>query len=956
LYKRLPTCNGKTASETAVIQPAPWFLFDSKVKQGLVPYLLLLLLLAQQEAAAQCMPSAEYISQVNAIRESTSGNLQKIRELQALQQTFPKCHAVKDSAYARIVHRLGDLYRETGDLEKGIAYTKEAVRINAAAMPGAERSYLTHSYYNLGLYYKLLYQFADAHRYFDSCIFIGTQYPGKTAIVLMAFEQKAFTYYRTGDYQKAIEIADQGMLLAKTNFETVVEASLLAQKAQSQIELDRLPGAEANIGNAIQILEQADLPEYLATAYSINAHLLERKKEFQSAIRYYKKAFQLNQEIENWAQCSGDLMDLGYCYNYHLKNEEKALACFNESIRFAQKAGDAYQTAGLYNNIGSIYWSRRQYRLALQYFQQGLTALPIRFQDAALQSNPPAATLKFVSNDYFVLTLLANKGETLIDLYRIQNDKSLLQAALKAYEAADQTIDLMRWKQQGELSKFFWRTKTKKIYEKAIEASYLSGSPEKAYFFFEKSRAVLLNDQLNELGAKKYIAPADRTREQALRLRTVSLNQQLQLQPENSAAFTNINRELLQAQNAWEAFIRKLEALYPAYYQYKYNNTVMPLQTVQERLAQTGQALVEYFTGDSVLYILALHAGKTTLLQVPVGGFHKSVSEFLMLCSNAAAVNQRYADFKKLGFALYQQLLAPLQLTATRVVISPDDQFLPFEALLYDTTAPTAYLLKKHAFSYTYSAGLLFRQNSGAATKTNFLGIAPVQYQPDLQQQSLTGADQSLQTIRSYFKEASLLTGTAATKQQFLNTFPQYRIVQIYSHAVADSTGRQPLLYLRDSALFLSQIQMQEGVRTEMIVLSACKTGIGKNIRGEGVFSLARGFAAAGIPATVTTLWQVDSKATFQLTEAFYKYLGSGLPKDEALQKAKLHLMQQGDVLYPLPYYWAGNILLGNADKLTITKSDTSFLPQHLTRILFIAILLSLLVFGFLYRRGQRRS
>ena len=101
-----------------------------------------------------------------------------------------------------------------------------------------------------------------------------------------------------------------------------------------------------------------------------------------------------------------------------------------------------------------------------------------------------------------------------------------------------------------------------------------------------------------------------------------------------------------------------------------------------------------------------------------------------------------------------------------------------------------------------------------------------------------------------------------------------------------------------------------------MIVLTACETGAGKQMKGEGVFSLARGFAAAGIPSTVTTLWEIDEKATYQLTELFYKYLQEGNPGDVAIQKAKLEFIASNDVEYALPYYWAPTILIGQTGVL----------------------------------------
>ena len=125
--------------------------------------------------------------------------------------------------------------------------------------------------------------------------------------------------------------------------------------------------------------------------------------------------------------------------------------------------------------------------------------------------------LKLVANDYFVSTLLANKAETLLEQYKAVKRKDILEASVATFQAADQSIDMMRWKQFGEQSKLFWREKTKKMYKAAIEACYLSNDITKAYYFFEKSRAVLLNDKLSELGAKRFIAANDRINEQQLR-------------------------------------------------------------------------------------------------------------------------------------------------------------------------------------------------------------------------------------------------------------------------------------------------------------------------------------------------------------------------------------------------------------------------------------------------------
>lgn len=896
-------------------------------------FILMLLAVAGLQSAAQCPTPAAAMSKVVEIEKSDVPAADKIKPLQSLRTKYLSCNK-KDSAYGRIVHRLGHVYRVSGDYEAGIKYTKEAIEVNSAKSKAVERPYLVNSYFNLGLFYRSIYLFGESHQYFDSCIAIGAAYPDKARIVFMALEQKAFSYYRTGDYQKCIDVADKGILLAQQLQDTVSGASLLSQKAQSQLELGRLKDAEQNILAAIAVLTaHQDNPAYLATAYSIYAYLLSLKKDYKQSIAFYNKAFNLNKELGNWEQCARDRSDLGYLYNEVLKDASKAIACYQEGITYAKKVNDQYQLAGLYNNIGSIYSGKRQYKQALRFYQSGLNVLPVNFTDTSVQNNPSRAALRLVANDYFVFILLSNKGESFLELYKQEKTIHYLQYALKAYEAADAIVDQMRWKQIGEQSKLYWRGRTKKMYQRAIESCYLLNDAANAYYFFEKSRAVLLNDKLNELGAKKYISQDDRRREQELRVKVLSAT----------------GSQLLAAQDEWENFIKALEKKYPAYYQYKYDNAVQPLKAVREKLAADSQSLVAYFNGDSVIYVLLISPGQTSITQVAFPGYANTVAAFLGICADKNALNKNYAQYRSVAYELNRYLFKPLNVPKGRVIISPDDAFIPFEALVSDS-AGGSYLLNDYAFSYTYSAGFVMKNNqNGPEPRKHFLGIAPVQYSAHLNQLPLNGSIESLRNIQQQFQSTIVLSGPDASREAFLERFPNFAVVQLYSHADADSLGREPVLYLADSLVDLSGIQLLDNVSTQLIVLSACRTGIGKNIRGEGVFSLARGFAAIGIPSTITTLWQVQDKATYQITESFYKYLSQGLPKDVALQKAKLEFIQSGDKTNELPYYWAAGIVLGKADPLPEERYSRAF-PV----IVGIIALALFLVFVFLSRRSKK--
>lgn len=94
----------------------------------------------------------------------------------------------------------------------------------------------------------------------------------------------------------------------------------------------------------------------------------------------------------------------------------------------------------------------------------------------------------------------------------------------------------------------------------------------------------------------------------------------------------------------------------------------------------------------------------------------------------------------------------------------------------------------------------------------------------------------------------------------------------------------------------------------EMVVLSACKTGLG-NITSEGVFGLQRGFKKAGVDTILMSLWEIDDSVTQLLMVEFYRQLLSGLPKNEALRKAQQYVQRQ-NVEYRNPYYWAGFIFI----------------------------------------------
>jgi CHAT domain-containing protein len=295
----------------------------------------------------------------------------------------------------------------------------------------------------------------------------------------------------------------------------------------------------------------------------------------------------------------------------------------------------------------------------------------------------------------------------------------------------------------------------------------------------------------------------------------------------------------------------------------------------------------------------------------------------MALLNNPDAMNRtaNLERFWKLGNGLYQQLMASFRLPTGRVILSPDGVFVPFETLSRSANQ-SKYLVEDYAFSYAYSGRLLLKNKGSrsmmdALRGVNFLGVAPVKFTSTLGQVSLPGSDAALQSISAYFRSPTLLTYEAATRRAFLKQAATARVVHLFTHAVADSTQREPVLYFADSTLRLSDLGEEGLPNTQMVVLAACKTGVGANQQGEGVFSLARGFAALGAPSILTTLWSVENDATYKLTNLFYQHIDEGLPKDLALQQAKQDWLKSSEGAGQLPNYWAGLIVVGDSNPLT---------------------------------------
>jgi len=147
----------------------------------------------------------------------------------------------------------------------------------------------------------------------------------------------------------------------------------------------------------------------------------------------------------------------------------------------------------------------------------------------------------------------------------------------------------------------------------------------------------------------------------------------------------------------------------------------------------------------------------------------------------------------------------------------------------------------------------------------------------------------------------------------------QYRIVHFATHGLLNS--QHPELSGIVLSLVDEQGRAQDGflrahdiynlkLRADLVVLSACQTALGKEVKGEGLAGLTRGFMYAGAARVVASLWDVKDEATSELMKQFYRgMLREGLRPAEALQEAQISMSK--NPRWGAPYYWAGFVLQG---------------------------------------------
>lgn len=807
------------------------------------------------------------------------------------------------------------------------------------------------------------------------------------------------TYMDMGDFNSAIEYFNQAISYCNQNSNdaTHYNASLISQKAKCFLKKNEIQQSLKLYSKAQNLLNTlpANIPYYAYTKCYNYLDLAEinlsenntqkAKENIQKALDLYTQDFlqeyKLYLTLGDIQLASEEYKQALNTYKIAFKKAENEYSHLKKHPSFAQCL---YKLAILHKEKGELIES-------LKYSQDALKKISFDFESDDYTANPSSKDfiLKIVGVD-----ILALKADILSQLFEDTKNLDFISASQECYLNAANLIQSIRQDYLADGSKHTLAEKVLQVYEKSISNSLLfhelEGDKkhlENAYSFAEANKSILLYESLKNKEAKSKAEIPDSLLEKENELRYNS-NFYHKLITEEKQKKGEINLDSIKA---WERlkfesktnltnFIQRLEMKYPAYLNQKRNTTPADLDAVRKALPDNQTVLVEYMIGKEKGFIFFITKNTIQAAEIDdVNQLAKQISEFRQFISSpprSASFSNDLLTFNKLSHDLYNNLISPgisqFPTNTDKLIIVPDDilSSLPFEVLLMKSpeknkatysTKKQEYLFEKYAISYQYSASLmntLQGQTSPSKDQIAFLGMAPSFGEDNIGSQRTCSPDMlySLQCNQKEVKSIqNLIPGkTLLAQDANLNSFVKdathTNILHLATHAcVNESNADLSKIYFTDSSLTLLELDNLH-LSSNLTVLSACNTGTGKLLKGEGVMSMTRGFMLAGSKSVVTSLWSVDDCATSDIMIYFYEGLKNGKSKDAALQQAKLKYLSSADKNGQHPYYWAAFVQFGQIDPI---QDMTSSLFSEGTKWFAAALLLGLIFWIFRKKKNE---
>lgn len=867
----------------------------------------------------------------NAIDLSNSARLPNYLILACLDGAKSKINAGSTAEAILLVQRAFGCYKVSGD---------RSVR----------RQFMI--YHGFASAYQSNFQHDSSTYYFNQC----AQLLATKQDSLNSFNSYLYNYYLDLSYQ-----AQETMNYHESvtmNLEAIRRYRLRYKKepvgnynslAKAYLALGDFAKADAAFEQAIR--QYTDEPLYIAI---IQCNLTESKLQ-QKAIKAARKSLQQAQKAYQryFRQTPPPAIDLDV--ERRLKQNEANVLLAEGKLAPAKNAfADLLAFSSLHFTRPAAFRVEAYLSLGNLHQQEGNTKAALQaFNDAIQEAyGPQARSWQQAILPRSLSTALIQKA-TFLSTIPSDTQTNRLAYAKEALNSYEQAIDLIALLRRGALlteSKAFLAQKSASLYGPALSLCYeLAQQPgmasvfqQRAFVLFDKQQNSLLADsQLEQQLVRQYLPKPLQTEFRLLNQRL----SRLRLVREGSTGAT-VNAEINKTETSLIAWQQRVSNKFPEYTKAFHRISQLSLLEYRKHLA-AGEMVLCYAPTPSGLLVLALNREACTLRRIPV-----SQQTLKQAVANYRAEVTR--DPGIVGFydhtparRLSSIVLAPVQdqlrsATALTVIMPPDWQ-IPFEALENRTGRTLIYDIDV-GYQFNLSGRLLPEKSHPA--KHESLTMAP--FGADTGRgpfQMKTG--HLLPPLRASVREASLLgglhwIGRKASKQRFLADAPEAKVLLLTTHTYPGERETALVFYPSghsesDYLLYPSEFQHLDLRTVDFAALSACATEKGVQLPGDGVHSLGRAAAWAGVRSVTCSWFPINDEAQALMGRYFYPKLTNGKSMRENLRQARLEFLSSAEGLRYSghPFYWASTALYGGHNAVT----TNSFWPNSWLFSLLICFL-----------------
>lgn len=903
-------------------------------------------------------PNEDLLAELYNIQAQIYSNTRKISDateyFRKTLDIYIKKYGEKHKKTANATRNLASIEAFVGNADSALVHFEKAKQ-TFLELEGETSPNLIEIYLSLGQFANSKGNIEKSDNYYKSALdiiektqqntrFLGDIYSGIGANYITKGElENADSYITKAISTKSQIYGSNGIQLYKDYY---YQAIIMYQNEQ----LDSALTAYIKSGDILSKHHGNKHPE-LGNIYNAIALIYEAYENDENALKFLKRAQTVF--AETYGEKSTDYAlvcnNVGIVFLHQGKNQEAAQN-FEKAIEIISQRG--YKNSRLiepYLNLGTTYMNIKDYKNAIINYQKSIMCNLDRFEfdNNDIFKNP---MLSRYQNGIKLIDAIKNRVRATIQLYDSTKQKELLTNTVECVKLTSDIIDDVRKSIVSENDRISLSALSKEIFESGLYAAnkiyknapYDMANLSAAFMFSEKNKAATLLEALAQTGATMFSGiPDDLIAEEKNLSDKISSYKKLIAEEENHSSTSYLKNQLFEYTKKFNALISRFEKEYPDYYAAKFSQKIPSLYEIQKSL-DNNEMLISYFTGRYELYCIAVSKTSCSISSNCQGQNQLASTTAAIVKSLTNYSHENIEKYKNLAQTLYANIFPQkIPKEIARITIIPDGSLfvIPFEALLTENCRDNnftkfPFLIKKYQINYNYSSYLALKRMNQQRTTPDikWLGIAPAfdaenpctfkGEQVRAIPETVTEVQAISDKIRSEKMSSEYLLRKDASETAIKTAdLSSYNVIHIATHGTVNS--EHPEL----SGLLLSQKEgtTDDGMlyngeiynlklNADLVVMSACETGLGKISQGEGVIGLGRSLIYAGAKNIVCSLWQVSDISTSALMINFYTNLLKASKKEQMAFTDKLHnakLKMISEEKFAHPYFWSPFIIIG---------------------------------------------